>query len=725
MVLPRVIETAAGVAGGVVGLGSFAVLGYTVAVLGWRNAPLHARLSAAWLAMFGIAIGLGEGLLLLRAFTPAALVVVGAVAFGAARTHRVPLQAAFLADMAQIRELTRAGLGTRWALAVLPFAVLVLVRTFRGVVLPQTSWDALTYHLYRAGTWVQHGRFWEIPAPDAWAYYEWFPPAADIPWAWAMLGHRTDTFVGLVAVAGWLGVAAASWGAARTGGASRPGAALATLAASGTAASLSVLSAAYVDNLVTGFVLSAALFSVRLALAPNSADGIAALVAVSLAATGKASLLPAAVVPFAVVVWALLRRGWRPSAGAVLAAGAAGLLLITPMIRTYLLTGNPLFPFPLRVGGRTLLAGDAALEAVLAGEGFVQSHSQWPGEKVVTALFGIGRELDECDFGGYGPVGLLVLAATAAGAVYAWRVPAPHDSARVAVGVQCTLGLLLAATFLQNLADPAMAAYLDAFAPTTGRLLLPAFAVLALPIAHLPRPALAVLLPIVSFASVFLAWPTGWDQMHSGMIAAATVGGGGCVAILAWAWRRSWAGAILFAWGLAVALSTFRANFPWAEAVKTVDGDAVYDFHHLDASAYGLAPIWDMLEDYPATRIAVMPAPASGQTVYLYPAMGRRLQHELIYVPICRNGAAIHLMFRPLGEECADEPSWRERLLKSGATLLLAGSPPPIEIAWIRPHRDLFALVAVAQGNKGALYLVDRANLAQAVAAGSPDSLPR
>src|SRR4030095_4741815 len=37
---------------------------------------------------------------------------------------------------------------------------------------PPLGWDALTYHLFRAGRWVHDGHASVVTAPDAWGYYE-------------------------------------------------------------------------------------------------------------------------------------------------------------------------------------------------------------------------------------------------------------------------------------------------------------------------------------------------------------------------------------------------------------------------------------------------------------------------------------------------------------------------------------------------------------------------
>ena len=58
-------------------------------------------------------------------------------------------------------------------------ALHLTVRLARVIATPTFGWDDFTYHLFRAGRWVQTGGVGLEPAPDAWTYYEFFPWGGD------------------------------------------------------------------------------------------------------------------------------------------------------------------------------------------------------------------------------------------------------------------------------------------------------------------------------------------------------------------------------------------------------------------------------------------------------------------------------------------------------------------------------------------------------------------
>ena len=63
----------------------------------------------------------------------------------------------------------------------------VALRAARSLVSPPLATDSLTYHLFRAGRWVQSGERVLEPAPDAWGYYAYYPHIGDGLTAWLML----------------------------------------------------------------------------------------------------------------------------------------------------------------------------------------------------------------------------------------------------------------------------------------------------------------------------------------------------------------------------------------------------------------------------------------------------------------------------------------------------------------------------------------------------------
>ena len=138
----------------------------------------------------------------------------------------------------------------------------VVIRMMRTLATPAFGWDDFTYHLFRAGRWVQNGGVTLEPAPDAWTYYEFFPWGGDLLWGWAMVWGVGDTLVPVVAILLWCAVLALGYAVVREMEQSRSTAALVATAIAVIPSQVGQMSTAYVDNAVLAMVLGASLFLV-------------------------------------------------------------------------------------------------------------------------------------------------------------------------------------------------------------------------------------------------------------------------------------------------------------------------------------------------------------------------------------------------------------------------------------------------------------------------------
>jgi hypothetical protein len=103
----------------------------------------------------------------------------------------------------------------------------------------------------------------------------------------------------------------------------------------------------------------------------------------------------------------------------------------------------------------------------------------------------------------------------------------------------------------------------------------------------------------------------------------------------------------------------------------------------------------------------------SGQEMYMYPLLGRFLQHRLLYVPARADGSAERGEGVPV-----DGAAWLAGLATEGvdAVVGLPGDSP--ELAWVRAHPELFRVQVEGKRGYSWLATVDRTALAAAVAGG-------
>ena len=252
-------------------------------------------------------------------------------------------------DLAAIPTTIRALLspdmrGLATATLSVPVLVVFGVRWARSMVMPPTATDALTYHLFRAGRFVQSGGWVIEPTPDAGGYYAYYPPLGDALWAWVLLPAHGDALVAMGQLMGVAALVICGYVAARELGAPRRSAYLGALTLLATPAVLSWSTAAYVDV----FLLSAWLAT--LAWLPQTFErptpvGIwvtsaAMAMAVGIKTPG-AGVAVAGTVP---LLWGMIRRA-RPAGPALAAMAFAWLVAAPGLVAGMIDFGNPMYPF--------------------------------------------------------------------------------------------------------------------------------------------------------------------------------------------------------------------------------------------------------------------------------------------------------------------------------------------------------------------------------------------
>jgi hypothetical protein len=153
---------------------------------------------------------------------------------------------------------------------------------------------------------------------------------------------------------------------------------------------------------------------------------------------------------------------------------------------------------------------------------------------------------------------------------------------------------------------------------------------------------------------------------------------------------------IVLAATLGQPLANTRAVFRYRLYAATVGPHPAFVMHPNAPEHMAAWPIWRALDDATPHRIAVTAGFAdAGHYTYRSPLMGSRLQNEVVYVPISRDGEIFDYQ---LGAEeiarRADESAWIERLRAKRIDTVVTIGPPPPESAWMARHPALFEPIA-------------------------------
>lgn len=720
---------------GAVGAGVLlAACASVAAVLAFRFAPQtsgSARVAAiavfaCWLGVAAFPALAAFGLFRLAIALPLAVVAGGASAWWIRRNPEA--RADLAARRAEWNAAWERLRGDPFALLVLTGAAVMALRLGRGLVAPPLGWDSLTYHLVRAARWIRFGDFAPEPAPDAWGAYEYFPFGGDSLWAWAMLPFHSDSPVAAAGVLVWSLVLAAAYALARELGGSRTNALLGALAVALLPSCANFATSGYVDNVTLFGALAGSLFVCRVLRGAPWAEGTVAAAGLAVGAATKAVGLPllalGACTLAAAAVAATLRRAGRPSprvgsiATAAVTACIAACAAAPPYIRAWMDHGSPLYPLPLVIAGRRLLAGNPEIE--LALDGLRMS---------IQPRFDSGAFLrlllvpDSGEFLNLGPCALVLVVFGFAAAIRLWRSKSPS-----ATGVLFLV--LSSALILPGLLGPNTLGLRTHWAVVFGRFLLPAVAPIALLAATIPGAAMTACLGFCVAVGCWLAAPQGFSRED--LLALAWLAGAAFVLVAAAnrmtaALRRrralvalTW---VLAAAALAGSLGAIRSSFRYR--IWRAAGQArAFDIHLLSGDYMASVPIWRRLDDGVPRRLAV----AAGwnginDNWYWYPLFGEHLQNDVLYVSPTEDGSIVDYR---LGQELRRKASfdaWIRRLVERRIDVVVLLSPPPeVETPWVTSHPELFArIVQSADGQNAAFEF--RRDAAGALLRGRRDQL--
>ncbi len=610
-----------------------------VALLGaWRAFPTDrssTRIVAAGVGAVGLVVILAQLLGAIGLYTRS--VVAVAVLLVAGLAHVRWRQGAGLRDEFDrathaLRRMSMVGqLVTTTAVAAWTIAA------WRAVTTLPLGWDAFTYHLASAATFVQTGRLASVAGPFAMDHYASFPKNAELFASFLMLQTHDDLLVGLMNV----GLLALAWttlyALACAIDAVPADAALGATAVAASPFLYAFSTGSNADVFVFATSVASVLFLVRWLRTSTPADAGVAVAAVGLALGAKYTALTTGAVVLAVMLTrAVARRecGWRQLVVAVVLLAACG-------GRQYVLnavqTGNPVYPLEIEGAGRVLVPGSP--------------YTNW----LAADLGGGSRGDDRFAFSGmfhYYP---------------GWKTPTSAGPLYVLLMPMACLALV----------------WPRGRSESGARRLVVGLALLVLVVAYLPDSGLPAL------SRRF--WPGSASRLVG-------VSFGLCGAAAMWLTSRvgRWPGLGLraalvaaVAWNLATVIPyplpapALRSTLSWRD-IGAID--------EADAAPTDFRAGWAALEHEAPLRVALAADDSRrGQSRFIYPLMGRRLQHTVLYLPVNAAyppGSAGFVLQRD-----PRETDWLAVVVGARVQRVVVQAPWPIEDEWMQRQPERFVRV--------------------------------
>jgi hypothetical protein len=662
-------------------------------LLGRGRAPLRwvgVVVSAAWIASVEFHV-----LSAFRAFRLSGAVV--AIGLSAALASRIgPGRSAcwfWKRDLLWLERASRRLVHGQYRGVVCCVSLLATIVIVHSLLLPPLGWDSLTYHAVKAAKWLQHGGMTRFAAPGTWALYENFWGGAEVLTAWAMLPFHADTLAMALQAGCWVGLGLATVALARELGAREPYASSVAALVLATPTVRMQVGTGYVEVVGLLYLTSGMALAARFLRRPEGGLLVLAAAALGLAAGVKFPYAPVSLLVVVVVSLRALasprslrtRAEWIVSAFAVFAASVAPWLW-----NAYRISGAPLSPMPLDALGVDLGRAVPEVEAYLARP---VPHSTFAAEleRLVHALLR-----------SYGNPGLPTVAAAALGVL-----SSPWLLRRRAPGASLIL-LVLAASMIEYYSPGLSIVRHHSPASSVRFLLVPL--------------VLGAVLGVVPYRGAqglgrFYLWflwigtfvDLGLYLLHdvSPRCAAGVAGLLVVLSALFVAVRRlaRWTGPrTVHLAGLVAAASIFLVVVHAAHDRMRTELARV-GFVKSPVAPYWLAP--SLLVDDPGRprRIAVTSGPwVMADNWFAYPFLGRRLQNEVLYVPVSRDGVMRHFGSQEVNEaylRAADFSAWLARLRQAGVTEVMSFSPPSVELAWMEAHPEVFRRVIGDAGDWG------------------------
>ena len=527
------------------------------------------------------------------------------------------------------REMTALAKGLRLHPVVLvsiaAIAAHVIVRLARALATPAFGWDDFTYHLFRAGRWVQNAGITLEPAPDAWTYYEFFPWGGDLIWAWALVWRVGDVLVAAAAVGIWVACLLMAYALARRCDQQPLPSLLVAIALTVLPSQLAQVATAYVDNVQLMLVLASSVLLLeflRFGQAESTEtsgprrSGAAFVLGVGcgLGMLVKLSFLPLFGLIALTIAWTAARRKQFPE----LVAFVLGTTILIPNVAfTWYHRGSPFYPFRVI----EFLPFNAQLSQVLSQ---LDPADVWHRVPVALKALILNARADD-PFLNIGFTGIVLLVLGSAGAMQLWQQRSSGRPYLICVVVSAVVAVA-------QLASPTNSSMLTTWAPVLGRLIVPSFAAIMVLAGRFPAGLQFVLMPVL-VTEYFLYAPWRWPRqvlLATGVVLFAFAVVAGAAVILA-RWRVR--PAVRWSALAAVVVASLSVTAAVHDRVRygsymLFASRQLDDFH--GAGRVGAWPIWLRLDEKGPSRVAMAAGwDGVGHNWFRYGLLGARLQHDV------------------------------------------------------------------------------------------------
>jgi hypothetical protein len=687
----EILETALRIVAALVLAASGAVVAYAVAdrlARGWAP-PL---LRAAAVIVSGMAVAT-VGFHILIPFSMFRLpIALGGALICAAATMATPEQRAALAAavardrraLARLVGLVRRSPRRMWITA---FAVLAAPVVLRPFVVPPLGWDTLLYHATKPAFWVQLGGPALVlePGPQSWDLTRNSFAGGEVFLAWAMLPMRGDLLLGVAQVVQWLAIGVTLLALAREVGVREPFATAAVGFVLALAPIRLEVGSGYVEVSLVVFLAAGLAFAVRWLRAREPQALVLAGLALGLACGNKIIALPVAAFAMTVIGVVAIARRRIVALGA--AVGLCAAFAAPWMVYNWIDTGYPLSPMPVSILGVKLGQESAAIETSLHRPDL---RYDWYAERdaLERTFQSPGTDKETLGVEAVPPLFLFGLVA----------VP-------LVIARRRSVGLLLFGVFAINLAivfGPSFAVVRLQWPEGVSRFWMPAV-VAAIPASALwcermPAAGRLYFTYLLGFSYFllmrFAAYGCSKYSLHFMAVAA---GLAGLVAFAAGRARRArWAVAAL----LGVAALTYIAVRRDENRYEAARFDTVL---HMVGKSW--VPLAEALDDGTPHRVAVTAGDnktAANGLFYFF--FGRRLQNDVLYVPVSKTGALVaDPLHQPPG--VVDGEAWLRRLRQLGVTEVASLEPPTLELRWMEASPAIFKPVVWRKAKYGLFKL--------------------
>lgn len=568
-----------------------------------------------------------------------------------------------------------------WVYAFFVVSSTVILRPF---VLPPLGFDSLVYHSTKAAMWVHEGGLRFLDGFNSQAIFRNYPAGAEVFSAWGMLPFHSDFLAVAPEAIQWLALILAGYVMARELGLRDPYAGIAAGLLAAMPPARVLVGSGYVEPCI-GLLWAASMAFFARALRRGEAGALVfAAAGLGLAAGTKIPTLVLSVVAALVL---LLRALFTARTRGLVAAVVVFVALGSPWyVYNVIDTGRPLSPLPIEVAGVKLGETNGSFELVKKIRPEWVKPYDWDAEY---AKFDLLFMSDATVHEALGPPWLVIFGVFFLSLPYAlwkrWQVFGP-----------------LALLVLANLAEvysPQFAQVRMVWPETVARFLMPA-AVIAAPMSLLwcarwPRlgkvwGAGAAFIVFRDLVRLVHQHASPIDLHAQGILAIFLVLVGLAFVVLR---RARWLGAAAAGVAAVVWLHGWR-----------------YDNRYplfMQATIIGVTPrSWISMarvvdDDQLSYRVAITGNPFGKQSWYVFGFYGTRLQNDVFYVPVTRDGSLAHDDIGKVG----DRQAWLARLDASRPDFLVCVNDGALECRWARELPQRFQPMYVERGGAGVYRL--------------------